>query len=64
MKQQKSQGCGDRLDYLQSRYYNPEIGRFINADGIVGKKGVILSHNMYAYTLNNPVMGTDRLFVK
>lgn len=45
--------------YLQSRYYNPELGRFINADGLVGPQGVILGHNMYAYTQNNPVMMVD-----
>ncbi|MDV3428896.1 MAG: hypothetical protein LIR50_18045 [Bacillota bacterium] len=31
--------------YLQSRYYNPEWGRFINADGLVGSTGELLSHN-------------------
>ena len=45
--------------YLNSRYYNPEIGRFINADGLIGETGDILSHNMYAYTKNNPVMMVD-----
>ena len=37
------------LYYLNSRYYNPEIGRFINADGLIGQTGDILGHNMYAY---------------
>ncbi len=45
--------------YLNSRYYNPEIGRFINADGLIGQTGEILSHNMYAYCQNNPVMMVD-----
>ncbi len=45
--------------YLQSRYYNPQIGRFINADGLLGEQGNILGHNMYAYTQNNPVMFSD-----
>ena len=45
--------------YLQSRYYNPEIGRFINADGLLGEVGNIQTHNMYAYCANNPVMYTD-----
>ena len=45
--------------YLQSRYYNPSIGRFISADGLVGELGNIQSHNMYAYCANNPVMYTD-----
>jgi RHS repeat-associated protein len=45
--------------YLQSRYYNPEIGRFISSDGLVGKVGDTQSHNMYAYCANNPVMYSD-----
>lgn len=45
--------------YLQSRYYNPEWGRFLNADGIVGETGDLLSHNMYAYCKNNPVNMED-----
>ncbi|MCV2231780.1 DNRLRE domain-containing protein [Acholeplasma manati] len=43
--------------YLQSRYYNPQIGRFISADGQVNEG--ILGENMYAYTENNPVMNID-----
>jgi uncharacterized protein RhaS with RHS repeats len=45
------------LYYLNSRYYNPEIGRFINADGQLNPG--ILGKNMYAYTENNPVMMVD-----
>ena len=47
------------LYYLNSRYYNPETGRFINADELLGSVGDILGHNMYAYTQNNPVMRVD-----
>lgn len=47
------------LYYLNSRYYNPEIGRFINADGLVGPVGGILTHNMYTYAINNPMMMVD-----
>ena len=45
--------------YLQSRYYNPQIGRFISADGLVGETGNLLTQNMYAYSFNNPVMYSD-----
>ena len=45
--------------YLQSRYYDPTIGRFINADGLLGEVGDPLNHNMYAYCANNPVMYVD-----
>ena len=45
--------------YLQSRYYDPQVGRFINADGIVGANGGITGYNMFAYCNNNPVMYFD-----
>ena len=43
--------------YLNSRYYNPEIGRFISADSqeYLGQTGSLLSYNLYAYCENNPV---------
>ena len=43
------------LYYLQSRYYDPEIGRFINADTLVSTGQGLLGNNMFAYCLNNPV---------
>ncbi len=45
--------------YLQSRYYNPDWGRFINADAVVGQTGELLGHNMFAYCANNPVNMQD-----
>jgi RHS repeat-associated protein len=45
--------------YLESRYYDPAIRRFINADGYINANGDILGFNMYAYCGNNPVMGYD-----
>jgi RHS repeat-associated protein len=45
--------------YLQSRYYDPAIRRFINADGYINANGDILGFNMYAYCSNNPVMYVD-----
>ena len=45
--------------YLQTRYYNPEWGRFLNADGYINANGDILGYNMFAYCSNNPVMGVD-----
>jgi len=44
---------------LQSRYYNPDWGRFVNADYIGGKVGVLLSHNIFLYCKNNPVNMQD-----
>jgi RHS repeat-associated protein len=48
-----------QLYYLQSRYYNPEWGRFINADCIVAVGTDISSANMYSYCNNNPVNLSD-----
>ncbi|MHC1684281.1 MAG: DNRLRE domain-containing protein [Clostridiaceae bacterium] len=47
------------LYYLQSRYYNPDWGRFINADAIGGQVGTLLSHNVFAYCFNNPINMSD-----
>ena len=41
--------------YLNSRYYDPQMGRFLNADGIIGANGGIMGYNMFAYCNNNPV---------
>ena len=45
--------------YLQSRYYNPVWGRFINADNYVNANGDLIGFNMFAYCSNNPVMFVD-----
>jgi RHS repeat-associated protein len=47
------------LYYLQSRYYNPVWGRFINADILIKSNGSVLGENMFSYCLNNPVIGVD-----
>ncbi len=48
-----------KLYYLRSRYYNPEWGRFISADALLGKTGALLDHNLFAYCGNNPVTHDD-----
>ena len=45
--------------YLNSRYYDPEIGRWINADGYVSTGQGVLGNNMFAYCGNNPVNRKD-----
>ena len=45
--------------YLQSRYYDPSIGRFINADSFASTGQGFLGYNMFAYCGNNPVNNTD-----
>jgi RHS repeat-associated protein len=41
------------LYYLQSRYYNPTWGRFINADALVSTGQGILGNNMVSDYLNH-----------
>ena len=45
--------------YLQSRYYDPEIGRFVNADGQLNQQESISGYNLFAYCGNNPVKNSD-----
>ena len=47
------------LYYLQSRYYDPVMGRFLNADGLVNNGHEFTGYNMFAYCLNNPVNMAD-----
>ena len=47
------------LYYLQSRYYDVEVGRFLNADGVLGANGDMHTYNLYAYCGNNPIMRLD-----
>ena len=41
--------------YCRSRYYYPELHRFISADVLLGKTGALLSHNLFCYCWNNPI---------
>ena len=46
--------------YLNARYYDQNIRRFVNADGqISGVGGDIVGCNMFAYCMNNPVNMSD-----
>ena len=47
--------------YLQSRYYDPTIGRFLNADdtAFLGASGTLLGWNLFAYCENNSVNNCD-----
>ena len=45
--------------YVSSRYYDPEIGRFINADGYVSTGQGVFGYNMFAYCGNDPVNRKD-----
>ncbi len=47
--------------YLQSRYYDPEVGRFINSDSTdyLDYTGTVLGCNLFAYCENDPVNFVD-----
>ena len=45
--------------YLQSRYYDPALGRFINADSYASTGQGFLGYNMFAYCGNNPAASFD-----
>jgi len=48
-----------KLYYLQSRYYNPEVGRFLNSDNISDNGAGVLGYNTFIYCANDPVNATD-----
>lgn len=50
------------LYYVSSRYYHPELGRFISIDSmdvLVATLMALTDKNLYAYCDNNPVMRKD-----
>ena len=50
------------LYYLQTRYYDPQTGRFINADNVgygLTQFELLNGLNLYSYCLNNPIGYTD-----
>ena len=48
--------------YLRSRYYDPGVKRFINADSVdyLGENKTELSYNLFAYCENNPIIYIDK----
>lgn len=50
-----------RMYYLQSRYYDSKICRFISPDdtSYLGANGDLLSYNLYSYCSNDPVNFVD-----
>ena len=46
--------------YLQSRCYDPAIGRFINADSFAATGQGVVGTNLFAYALNSPISMEDR----
>ena len=48
-----------QLYYLQSRYYDPKIGRFISADVYLSTGQGVIGNNCFAYCGNNPTNSSD-----
>ncbi len=50
-----------QMYYLQSRYYNPVLGRFVNADGCFGwdVDKTVFTTNLFVYCNNNPINEVD-----
>lgn len=49
-----------KLYYLNARYYDPEVGRFISADSTQFlEPNTVNGLNLYAYCVSNPVMNVD-----
>ena len=46
------------LYYLRSRYYNPQWGRFVNADSLIVSENAI-SQNLFRYCKNSPISRKD-----
>ena len=47
------------LYYLQSRYYDSEIGRFVNSDNVTDPGAGLMGFNTFIYCGNNPVNAAD-----
>ena len=47
------------LYYLQSRYYDPQVGRFINIDSAIGVNRDMATYNLFVYCGNNAVVRYD-----
>ena len=47
------------LYYLQSRYYDPDTGRFISPDKYTTTGQGVIGNNMFAYCNNNPIQYKD-----
>ncbi|MFY0565417.1 FG-GAP-like repeat-containing protein [Archangium lansingense] len=47
------------LVYMNARYYDPQLGRFISPDALVPSSGNPQALNRYAYVYNNPISNTD-----
>jgi RHS repeat-associated protein len=47
------------LVYMQARYYDPEVGRFLSVDPVGPSPKDVFGFNRYAYASNNPIINID-----
>ena len=47
------------LVYMQARYYDPDVSRFLSVDPLAPDAGNLFRANRFAYANNNPVRYTD-----
>lgn len=47
------------LTYMQQRYYDPQIGRFLSVDPVMAGSSTGANFNRYRYANNNPYLFTD-----
>jgi RHS repeat-associated protein len=45
--------------YMQARYYDPAVGRFLSVDPVAPVTGNAFNFNRYAYAKNNPIVNID-----
>jgi len=51
------------LIYMQARYFDPSVGRFLSADPAKGQPGNVDEFNIYSYVANNcdgPIQMEDK----
>ncbi len=53
------QDAATGLTYMQQRYYDPTIGRFLSVDPVTAYENPVGASNRYWYTNNNPYRFTD-----
>ncbi|MGS1078415.1 RHS repeat domain-containing protein [Pseudoxanthomonas beigongshangi] len=53
------QDAATGLTYMQQRYYDPGIGRFLSVDPVIALSNPVGMFNRYKYAANNPYKFTD-----
>jgi len=50
---------GTGLVYMQARYYDPSIGRFLSVDPVTPAAANLYNFNRYDYAIDNPIINVD-----